>query len=211
MEDYWWEEEKPLTLEEMKAIVEKYFKVTRYFIAPGTRVPTFVIQPLDTASPPEVIAEGQPYTLKERFNDLYAEIEPHDYYPFLRRNEKAPAFFGGIQRQITTKGPNDYILRFLPKKKEEKKARKININLILFLVTIATVMGAAVFLLMSDPYIYIIDPSPGNYYALMIGYTVAILCILGIHESGHLIACRRHKIKSSLVYMRSRFNKNSQR
>jgi membrane-associated protease RseP (regulator of RpoE activity) len=98
------------------------------------------------------------------------------------------------------KGSEELILRLLPKKKEEKKVRRININVLLLIVTIATVMGAAIYMLMSDMYVRLFNTSSGYYYALMFGYTIAILCIIGIHEMGHLVACRKHKIKSSLPY-----------
>ncbi|MDD1778741.1 MAG: site-2 protease family protein [Candidatus Helarchaeota archaeon] len=188
MDDLYWEEEKKLTFEDFKKIVEKYFKVTKAYIAPGTHIPTFTVQPLETPN----------YDLKKSFNEMAVEIDAQEQIPLLRKQVTLPMF--GEEKPLAPPGPQELVLRLLPKKKDEKKARFVNINVLLLIITIATVMGAAIYLLMSDMYVSVFNTSSTYYYSMMIGYTVAILCIIGIHELGHLTACRLHKIKSSYPY-----------
>jgi Zn-dependent protease len=188
MDDIYWEEEKTLTFEDLKKIVEQYFKVTKAYIAPGTHIPTFSVQSLETAE----------YDLKKSFNQLAEEVDKYEQFPLLRKQLNLPMF--GEEKPLAPPGSEELILRLIPKKKEEKKARFVNINVLLLIITIATVMGAAIYLLMSDMYVSVFNTSSGYYYSIMIGYTVAILCIIGIHELGHLTACRLHKIKSSYPY-----------
>jgi Zn-dependent protease len=194
---YWEEEKKSLTIDDMQKMVEKYFKVVRSYIAPGTGVPTFVIKLME--APPE---ESSEKLLKKNFNQLYDDFQANELYPLLRHRQQAVRFLfqSKTEKQEMPAESSDLILSLLPKKKEEKKERIFNLNAILLIVTIGTVIAAAVFLLISDPYTTIINTSTGYFYALIFGYTIAILCIIGIHESGHLIACRRHKIKSSYPY-----------
>jgi Zn-dependent protease len=188
MDDLYWEEEKTLTFEDFKKIVEKYFRVIKAYIAPGTHVPTFTVQRMETAE----------YDLKKSFNLLAEELDQHEQFPLLRKQVNLPMF--GEGKPLAPPGSEELVLRLVPKKKEEKKSRFVNINVLLLIITIATVMGAAIYLLMSDMYVSVFNTSSGYYYLIMIGYTVAILCIIGIHELGHLTACRLHKIKSSYPY-----------
>lgn len=193
MDDLYWDEEekKPLNFEEMKQIVEKYFKVMKSFIAPGTHIPTFIVQPLETPD----------YNLKTIFNQLAMELDTYEQFPLLRKQMSYTLL--GDQKTLTPpnlQSSEELILRLLPKKKEEKKYRAINLNVLLLIITIATVMGASIYLLMSDLYVRVFNTSQWYYYTLLFAYTAAILCIIGIHELGHLVACRNHKIKSSFPY-----------
>lgn len=199
--DWYWdlEEEKPLTFEDLKKIVGKYFKLIKSYIEPGSGIPTFTVLPLEGIQRPEEIMEWAKYELKRIFNELVKELDEHDYYPFLRRKGAFPLF--NAPKTIAPPKSDELILRLLPKKKEEKKKRLlININLILLIATIGTVMGASIFMLMSDLYIKYFNTSVGYFYLLIFGYMAAILGIIGIHEVGHLMASRRHKIKTSYPY-----------
>ena len=204
MDDYSiWEEEEPLTIEDMEQIVKKYFTVIRSYIAPGTRIPTFIVKPLETVLDKGIGEENfkpdKKYDLKRNFNLLYDELEEYALYPFLRRRQQTMPFFVAQKPSISA-DPNELVLHLLPKKEEKPKPRKININVLLLIATIGTIMGAAIFLLISDPYVLFFNSTSEYYYSMMFGYTAAIFCIIGIHESGHLIACRRHKIKSTYPY-----------
>ncbi|MHA1131344.1 MAG: site-2 protease family protein [Candidatus Helarchaeota archaeon] len=206
MDDYdeysYWDDEKPLSIEDMETIVKKYFKVIRSYIAPGTGVPTFIVLPKAATEGeflPHEFKISVKNVLKKNFNLLYNDLEAHDLYPFLRRRQQTLPFIGPNSKSITV-GPNELVLSLLPKKKGEAKVRKININAILLIITIGTIMGAAIFLLMSDPYVIFFNNTPQYKYAMILAYTCAILGIIGIHETGHLTACRRHKIKSSWPY-----------
>ena len=200
MDEYYdWEEEKPLTFDDLKRIVGKYFKIVKSYIEPGRGIPTFTIQPLEGIESPEHIKEWEKYELKRIFNELVDEVDKHEYFPFLRRKGTFPLL--SAPKPISEPKSEELILRLLPKKKEEIKPKRVfNTNAILFIITLGTVMGAAIFMLTSDLYVTFFDTSSGYFFMLILGYTIAILGIIGIHELGHIVACRRHKIKSSLPY-----------
>ncbi|MHA1264094.1 MAG: site-2 protease family protein [Candidatus Helarchaeota archaeon] len=200
---YYWEEEKEPTFEDFKAIIGKYFKVVKGYIAPGTGIPTFTIQPLEGIRSPDHMKEWEKTELKTQFNDLAEELADYNYYPFLRRHGFFPTIFGAPPALASPPKPDDsgeIILRLLPKKKEVGKVRRININALLLIITIGTIMGAAIYLLVTDLYVIFFNPTSIYYYSLIISYTIAIMAIIGIHESGHIVACRKHKIKSSYPY-----------
>ncbi|MFX1293711.1 MAG: site-2 protease family protein [Promethearchaeota archaeon] len=200
MDDYsYWKDAKPLTIEELEKIVKKYFKVIRSYVAPGTGIPTYIVQPLDMGSSKENDKEYEKNDLKENFNLLYDDLDEHNLYPFLRRHQQTVRFLR-TQESSVSMGPQELILSLVPRKVEEPTSRKININAILLIATIGTIMGAAIFMLITDPYIIFFNNSAGYFYSMILGYAIAILGIIGIHELGHLIACRRHKIKSSYPY-----------
>lgn len=197
MDEYYdWEEKEPLSFEDYKRIVGNYFKIVKSFIAPGTGIPTFTILPLEGVQSPEHLEEWIKTELKKDFNALAEELLEYDQYPFLRY--QGTTLFFGVKKPLPEQKTGELILRLLPVKKEEKKRRRVNINAVLLIVTIGTVMGAAIFLLVSDLYVLLIDSS--LVYILILGYTISIMSIIGIHELGHIIACRKHKIKSSMPY-----------
>jgi len=200
-EYYYWEEPKEPTFEDFKRIVGKYFKVVKSSIAPGTGIPTFTIEPLEGIRSPEFMKEWKEGELKRIFNALADELDEYKHYPFLRHQGTFPVF--GMASNIPTptgQKSDELILRLLPQKKEKPKKRRINKNAILFILTIGTVMGAAIFLLISDLYVLFFDTSAAYFLGMIVAYTVAIMTIIGVHESGHMFACRRHKIKSSYPY-----------
>ncbi len=203
MDEYsYWEEEEPLSFEDMEEIVKKYFIVVRSYIAPGTGIPTFIVKPLDADISENSRQDYEKDKLKTNFNLLYDDLEEHDLYPLLRRKQQQQGMqlFGQKKPLVSVGDPGELILHLVQKKKEKPKTRKINLNVILLIATIGTIMGAAIFMLISDPYTLFVDSSAGYYYLLILGYTIAIFGVIGIHELGHLVACRRHKIKSSLPY-----------
>ncbi len=198
---YWEEEPKEPTFEEFKKIVGNYFKIVKSFIAPGTGIATFTIEPLEGIQSPEFMKEWVDKKLKPIFNALADELDEYKHYPFLRRQGSVPVF--GMGSNVPSAKPeksDELILRLLPKKPEKPKKKRINLNAILLIITIGTVMGAAIFLLTSDLYITFFDTSFGYFILLIFGYTIAIMLIIGIHETGHIVACRKNKIKSSFPY-----------
>jgi Zn-dependent protease len=78
--------------------------------------------------------------------------------------------------------------------------RKV-INLVLFLATVATVSLASYF------YIFAIDPrvsailfAGSGAGQQMLVFSISILGIVGLHETGHVLAARHHKMDATLPY-----------
>lgn len=79
-----------------------------------------------------------------------------------------------------------------------KKKRGYLTNLLLFIVTVGTVITAG-YLSSTGQIILFLDPSLNVPLAIVL-YTVAILFIFGLHELGHKVAAWRHGIKASYPY-----------
>lgn len=105
------------------------------------------------------------------FPYFISEFDKYGYIPAVRRNEE--------------KGKINVIV--LPKGKEEAKKRDININIILFIATLITTTWAG----------YILAEG-----SLLDGFlfAVSLLSIVGLHELGHMMEARKHKIDYSLPY-----------
>ena len=72
-------------------------------------------------------------------------------------------------------------------KKQEKGESRIHINVILFIATIATTIFAG--------YTF-----AGGNIGDGVAFAVALLSILGVHETAHYYAAKKHDVKSSLPY-----------
>jgi membrane-associated protease RseP (regulator of RpoE activity) len=73
----------------------------------------------------------------------------------------------------------------LAQKPEEGKSR-IRVNIILFVATMGTTLLAGYFL--------------GKSWVAAFGFAVAIMAIIGTHETAHFVAARRHGVKATLPY-----------
>ena len=72
-------------------------------------------------------------------------------------------------------------------KKQDKGESRIHINIILFVATVATTIFAG--------YTF----AGGNIWD-GVAFAVALLSILGVHETAHYFAAKKHNVKSSLPY-----------
>ncbi|MGZ7209019.1 MAG: site-2 protease family protein [Methanobacterium sp.] len=117
------------------------------------------------------IAEKELYFIvydygRDKFLQLTEDLDKIGYLPFIEEFE------------------NDYRIKIATK--PERGESRIHINIILFLVTIATTIFAG--------YLFegsIIDG---------IAFAIAIMAIVGTHETAHYFAAKKHDVKATLPY-----------
>jgi len=144
-------------------LVRHYFTVMEWKVQYG--VLTYVISDEDT---------------KQRFLNLYFELDKRGYVPVLRREGHAK------------------VLRVLRKPPQRK--HKLLWNIILLIATIATVSVAG-YLFTTGSIYDILDPTFSSYRFLhLLAYIASIFFVLGVHELGHKIACLKHGLKSTPPY-----------
>lgn len=116
--------------------------------------------------------------IADKFQDLVQKIEP---WNLIARLDKS---FGRTFVIIT---------RFEP-----PKTRKSWVPRILFAGTIATVMIDGYYRAISTN--AIVKNGVGDPLSVAILYTISLMSILGIHELGHIIASKKHRLKISWPY-----------
>lgn len=176
-----------LAFRDLQEIVESLFQVSAsYLDHTHYGVPTFILE--------------QDQETEEPFEKLRAKLEEHNLMPTLR-NEKRT--IPTITSAIASKSENRQsvtLLRIMPKMERPQRDRKW--NLILFGATIITVAITG-YLMATSPdfqYVYGVLYPPVGPLEVIITFTLALIGIVGLHELGHLISLKRHKIKSSLPY-----------
>ncbi len=121
--------------------------------------------------------------MKEKFIDLLKDLGNHHLSAKIRK-------------------VNDKLVISVFPKPQIGRSRKW-INLVLFLATVAAV-GFASYLytegFFTDPRIAPIVSSNSTFESQMIALAVSILGIVGIHESGHVLAARHHRMNATLPY-----------
>ena len=116
---------------------------------------------------------------KKPFKRLATKMKYRGYLPTLRKENE------------------HLILRVIPK--PVTKPPRVEINLLLFLVTLVTVSVSAFFLVM-DP-IYTHELAPGvNIYIETILVTACVFAIIGLHELGHFISSKLEGLDATLPY-----------
>jgi membrane-associated protease RseP (regulator of RpoE activity) len=103
---------------------------------------------------------------QDKFADLIHELDSEGYVPFISTHE------------------DNYKIR-IAQKPESGESRR-HINLILFLLTLATTIFAG----------YILG---GTIWKAM-AFAVALLAIIGTHETAHFLTARKHGVKATLPY-----------
>lgn len=155
------------------AVVKAEFQLKDSYLRDD--VPTFIIPPV-----PQV---------KERVERLRAKLKPRGLEVSVRRSD------------------GDFFLQVMPLQMRPARSRSffgLSLPLLLFILTVVTVSISGY--LTSESYVYILrilgrlDVSSANLYVweLTILYTVSIMAIIGLHELGHLVACRIHHVEASL-------------
>ncbi|MEN6329627.1 MAG: site-2 protease family protein [Methanobacteriaceae archaeon] len=109
---------------------------------------------------------------------LVGDYSPHNFSALVEELDPA-----GYLPFINPQGPF-YQIR-LAQKPEETNSR-IHINLLLFLATLGTTLAAGYLL--------------GNSWLTAIGFAIALLAIIGTHETAHFIYARKHGVKATLPY-----------
>jgi len=135
---------------------------------------------LTEGSLPAYILQPSP-NMKERFRGLYQALRPLGLAPLLRREE------------------GRLVLRLIPLPKRRRGGRKL-LALMLFLATLATILAAG-YVITLDPLLTRLDEAVAlNPLPHLVGYAVCMAGVVGVHELGHMAACRAHGIKSSPPY-----------
>jgi len=161
----------------LRDIVKEEFDVHYAYVDARTNLPVFVV---DT--------DGR---IKERSTRLTEKLRPYGMLAVIRRVE----IFEGTGEKHT-------VIKLVPSPPPRKKASYVW-NIVLFLATIGTVLWTG-WVLASDPaFLYIhenILHLPYNPFLVMFQFAAAIMGIVGLHEMGHLLASRRHRVEASLPY-----------
>jgi len=138
------------------------------------------------------------YFLEQGVLTFQVQLTPNSKEAFLRLMEKLEPF-GLIPVLKKIGGKN--VLRTVPKPKA--KPSDIRVNILLFLATIATTYLTGYFVALDvvrdalemGGINYPLDPFVG---AAM--FTVAIMTVLGVHEFGHTLAAKKHRVEASFPY-----------
>ena len=115
---------------------------------------------------------------KEKFLELYGSLRKRNYIPILRKDDA----------YLTL-----YVAPF-----EKKKKYSIKIALALFGATIVSLLVDG-WLRASSPFDQKIFPE-SNPVFVTLSYALAFIGILGLHELGHLLMARRHRMASTMPY-----------
>lgn len=136
-----------------------------------------------------VITEDE--KMKERSARLTERLRSHNLLAVIRRVE----LFEGTGERST-------VIKLVPGP-PPRRASNYVINLVLFIATVVTVLWAGWSFAQSPALFYIY----GNFlhipYApvvVAVEYGAAILAIVGLHEFGHLLSSRLHRVEASLPY-----------
>lgn len=154
----------------LDALVQRVFSISD--ITLGTRAQGFITRYRGSFLTPDT---GQAY------DRLAADLRPLGLMPLFRQVEKQPEIL------------------IIPARPSAKPSR-LWINILLFVVTIFSVLIAGVLYFTGDQ---LPNTVPGILAALLAGgipYTVSLIAILGTHEMGHYIASRIHHVESTLPY-----------
>jgi Zn-dependent protease len=134
---------------------------------------------VDTAGMPAFIVTREP--VKDKFQELLRDLANHSLTASIRRVE------------------NKLVISIFPKPKLGRPRRII--NLILFLATMGTVALASYLLIFDvDPRLTAVLYANSNLGLQVVVLGTSILGIVGIHETGHVLAVRHHKMDATLPY-----------
>ncbi|MFX1539244.1 MAG: site-2 protease family protein [Promethearchaeota archaeon] len=161
----------------LRDIVSEEFVVKYAYIDAYDNLPIFVIQ--------------EDPLIKERSSRLTKKLESHNLLAVIRQVE----LFEGT-------GDTSTVIKLVPAP-PTRRARSYTMNIILFVATLGTVLFAGWFFATSAPFVFIyvnIFGVPYNPYIVMVQYTIAILAIIGLHEFGHYVTSRLHRVDASLPY-----------
>ncbi|MHA1238939.1 MAG: site-2 protease family protein [Candidatus Odinarchaeia archaeon] len=174
--------DKRLDLNQLTKLVSLFFDIKEVYVSESS-VTCFII-----SSTPD---------LKNSFKALYNLLRVYNLIPILRyyQNARITTYrevisnLGESQKELT--------LRIIAKKNEAGKKRN-KLNLILFIATLFTTWLTG--------YFYGIDPAFQEVYPeahpiyISIAFTLALIGIVGLHEVGHIILMRKHRIEASPPY-----------
>lgn len=180
---------KPFDFYRLREIIETEFVSVKEFINQETSTPTFIIS-----------ATPKTQTLSNAFNTVLEKLADMDLIAFLRPCSP----FDLLELGEPSLKKQYYSILLVPKIKEESKPANVKINIILFISTLISVFFAAsiYYLFMNADPLHVNTQIHTIFQILPIiaGYGISILAILGLHELGHIAACRKHNTKVSWPY-----------
>jgi hypothetical protein len=162
---------------QLRDIVKQEFAVTYAYIDARDNMPIFVITEDDQ--------------IKERSTRLTERLRPHNLLAVIRRVE----LFEGTGERST-------VIKLVPGP-PARKASNYAVNIVLFAVTVITVLWAGWYFAQRPDLVYVYTNFlhiPYDPLVVMVEYGVAILAIIGLHEFGHLVGSRLHRVEASLPY-----------
>ncbi|MEM3587600.1 MAG: site-2 protease family protein [Candidatus Jordarchaeaceae archaeon] len=183
----------PLTLEELRRIVERYFIVFEaYNDLDG--IPTFILPSSQETKIP--------------FQKLIESLEEYNLLAILRKAENVPQRYPIFtDHSLLEGGETELILKIFPSP-ESKKTHSPIMNIILLIATICTValtgyqqaqsynhFGIMVNVFAGPEFAWYTDPT-----LLTILFTVSLFAIIGLHEMGHYFSARIRGQKASLPF-----------
>lgn len=162
---------------QLRDIVKEEFIVHNAYIDVRDNLPIFIID-----------EDGE---IKERSQRLSKRLKSHNLLAVIRRVE----LFEGTGERST-------VIKLVPAP-PPRHASSYKVNLVLFIVTVITVLIAGWFFASSPTMLYLYQNIlyiPYDPLIVMVEYAIAILAIIGLHEFGHILASRKHHIDASLPY-----------
>ena len=116
--------------------------------------------------------------LDSSFKALCEKLQPLGLTPTLRR----------VRGRVA--------LRIIPLPRRKHRGRLLALSL--FIATLGTILAAGYLITVLDEVLRRLDPTVAlNPLPHLLGYAVAMVSIVGIHELGHKIACKVHGVKAS--------------
>ena len=122
-----------------------------------------------------------PEITKENFKKASKEFMKLNLMPFLRKEE------------------NRYVIKILLKP-FERKGKSNLLNLILLNATLGTIFLAGYYSFINTPILKEILMKGENAFFQAALFTISLFAIIGLHESGHILACKIHGLAFSLPY-----------
>lgn len=131
-------------------------------------------------------------TIGDRFEDLRHSLKEKDYIPMLQTHQ------------------GEHLLFIM--KKQQRKTRSIYVNIVLLAATIftTTLAGSLQWVILdlvktnaANPGIlemFAIGFQPHYLFIGFLTFSLPLMAILGIHETGHYLASRKHRIDASLPF-----------
>jgi hypothetical protein len=179
-------------LEELRGIIQTEFTVSDYY--------------MDVDGAPVFLLPSNQET-KAPFQRLVEKLKIYNIFAVLRRSSQLKSEYKLSPSPEDENGKQMLALKVLPKMKEGKRKGPVW-NLAFLIATICTVTYAGYWwvndynsfgMLIS----FISGPWFGWYtnpFLLIVGFTVALLSILGTHELGHYITSKKRGIEASLPF-----------
>ncbi|NHI93694.1 MAG: site-2 protease family protein [Candidatus Lokiarchaeota archaeon] len=172
-------------MREIHRIIEEEFKIIDANLDPRTNLPIYLLE--------KELKNGN--DLDKSFKLINNKLEKLLLFGFLRnfdqKTNKTMYF------KFNDEEKEKLLLLLVPKKIDSSKKRSNLFYLSLFMITFVSVMFAsAMFLIVDSVY----GGSNPFIILLIFAYGISILAILGLHETGHLFACRKHNIEATYPY-----------